>query len=89
MSEFSFNYLRSKVVGILKGVVDTIDEYPTYGTYNKMIGSKTTSQADISRKAYAAIKEINVISKGLYKKDVFTFKEDEDVNMEGSLADEE
>tara|TARA_R100000656_G_scaffold116017_1_gene88658 strand:- start:222 stop:491 length:270 start_codon:yes stop_codon:yes gene_type:complete len=89
MSNFSFNYLRSKVLGILKGVVDGIDDYPVRSSYNKMIGGYTTTQKDISRTAYAAIKEINVISKGLYKKDVFTFKEDEDVNMEGSLADEE
>jgi hypothetical protein len=85
----SFNYLRSKVLNILLGLVDDLENHPTRGSYNKMIGGYTTTQRDVSKTAYAAIKEINVIAKGLYKKGVFDFKEDEEVSMEGTLADEE
>ena len=89
MSIFTFNALRKKVEVILMGVVDTIDQYPQRSKYNRVIGGYTKSQKDVMNDAIAAIKQINVISNGMFKKDVFNFEEDVTPEINGGLADEE
>ena len=84
----SFNGLRAKVVDILFNVAERVEQLPVRGKYNRVIGGYTTSQKDVMNAAIGAIQQINVISQGLYGKDVFTFKEDK-AEIQGSLAGEE
>tara|TARA_R100001244_G_scaffold78297_1_gene61835 strand:- start:121 stop:393 length:273 start_codon:yes stop_codon:yes gene_type:complete len=85
----SFNGLRAKVVDILFNVAERVEQLPVRGKYNRVIGGYTTSQKDVMSTAIGAIGQINVISQGLYGKDVFSFQEDKEVAIEGSLAEEE
>jgi len=85
----SFNGLRAKVVDILFNVAERVEQLPVRGKYNRVIGGYTTSQKDVMSAAIGAIQQINIISQGLYGKDVFSFQEDKEVAIEGSLAEEE
>ena len=85
----SFNGLRAKVVSILFNVAERVEQLPVRGKYNRVIGGYTTSQKDVMSAAIGAIQQINIISQGLYGKDVFSFQEDKEVAIEGSLAEEE
>ena len=72
----TFNDLRLEALTILHNLAMTIKSYTTRGRYNKVIGGYTVSQKDVMNDAINAVKNINVISQALYRKDVITFEED-------------
>ena len=72
----TFNDLRLEALTILHNLAMSIKSYPTRGKYNKVIGGYTVSQKDVMNDAINAVKNINVISQALYRKDVITFEED-------------
>ena len=72
----AYNELKTEAASILFTVAKTLKSYPSRGKYNRVIGGYTKSQKDVMNDAINAVKNINVISQAMFRKDVVTFEEE-------------
>ena len=80
MTELKMAYedLVERAKRILYEMLEQAEKAPSRASYNKLLGGWTTSKRDVIRACTDNLKNLNMVSQTLYRKDVVTFEEEDE-----------
>tara|TARA_R100001244_G_scaffold128542_1_gene99484 strand:- start:324 stop:602 length:279 start_codon:yes stop_codon:yes gene_type:complete len=83
MTELKMSYedLVERAKRMLSVMLDQVEKAPSRASFNKLLGGWTTSKRDVVKACTENLKNVNMVSQTLYRKDVVTFEDDEPVTI--------